>query len=145
MGRPCVRDLQKLSREDAAASVQAAAEHVICRALATHWMRNTGLGALALSGGVFSNVRLNRAVLETTAAQNVFIFPPWATKACRSAPACFISTRATVRAAGTAIAVGSSDVYLGRDYDARFPAAARRHPDIIARRRSRRSKLPSKP
>ncbi len=64
----------KLSREDAAASVQEATEQIICNAI-DKYLRRTGLTAVSMSGGIFANVRLNRAVLETTPAQQVFVFP----------------------------------------------------------------------
>lgn len=64
----------QLSREDAAASVQMALEKLICEAV-EKLLRATGTRSLALAGGVFANVRLNRALLESTSAERVFIFP----------------------------------------------------------------------
>ena len=34
-------------------------------------VRATGLTSVAMAGGIFSNVRLNRAILETTAAERI--------------------------------------------------------------------------
>jgi carbamoyltransferase len=121
----------RLTREDAAASVQAATEDVICRAVAT-LVRNTGLDSLAVGGGVFVNVRLNRAVLETTAAKRLFIFPAMGDEglpvgACllylheRDGPETWAAKRYPVAA-----------LYLGRNHDADFAAAARRHRGLVA-------------
>jgi carbamoyltransferase len=122
---------RRLSREDAAASVQAATEHVVCRAVET-LVRNTGLTSVALGGGVFSNVRLNRAVLETTAAKRVFIFPAMGDEglpvgACllylreRDGPEHWAAQRYRL-----------TKLYLGRKYDADFASAAGRHREIVA-------------
>src|SRR5262249_26463931 len=64
----------RLAREDAAASVQEATERIVCNAVAKYLGR-AGHDSAALSGGIFANVRLNRAILETTPARRVFIFP----------------------------------------------------------------------
>ena len=37
--------------------------------------KRTGLRNLAVGGGVYANVRLNRHLLENTAAEAIFIFP----------------------------------------------------------------------
>ncbi len=124
---------RRLSREDAAASVQAATESVICRAVET-LTRNTGLTSLAASGGIFANVRLNRAVLETTPVKNIFIHPAMGDEglplgACllylheRDGAEIWQAKRQPLRA-----------LYLGTDHDARFRAAADRHAQIAADR-----------
>jgi carbamoyltransferase len=63
-----------LSREDAAASVQLVLEEVVCEAV-EKLLRITATRALAVAGGIFANVRLNRALIETTRAERIFIFP----------------------------------------------------------------------
>jgi carbamoyltransferase len=124
---------RRLSREDAAASVQTATEHVICRAIET-LVRNSGLTSLALGGGVFSNVKLNRAVLETTAAKNVFVFPAMGDEglpvgACllylheRDGPERWAAKRYRL-----------AQLCLGRNHDAGFATAAGRHREIAADR-----------
>ena len=65
---------RRLSREDAAASVQSVLEELICDAV-EKLLRITGTRSLALAGGVFANVRLNRALIEMTSAERIFIFP----------------------------------------------------------------------
>jgi carbamoyltransferase len=65
---------RQLSREDAAASVQAVLEDLVCEAVAK-MLRRSGMRSLAVAGGIFANVRLNRALLERTSTERVFIFP----------------------------------------------------------------------
>jgi carbamoyltransferase len=121
---------KRLSREDAAASVQAATEQVICRAVET-LVRNTGVASLALSGGVFSNVRLNRAVLETTAAKNVFIFPAMGDEGLPVGACLLYLYERDGPKIWTANRYRLTELYLGTNYDARFRAAAERHNAIV--------------
>lgn len=126
----CARDIcKRLSREDAAASVQYVTEKVICRAI-DRLVANTGLKAVATAGGIFANVKLNRAVLEDTAAEKFFVFPAMGDEglpvgACllflyeRDGAAVWQSRRHVL-----------ADVYLGRSYDAEFRAASERHPGV---------------
>lgn len=63
-----------LSREDIAASIQIATEQVI-----TRWLQSLlklhPAKYIAMSGGVFSNVRLNQLVAALPGIEEVFIFP----------------------------------------------------------------------
>jgi carbamoyltransferase len=89
----------RLSREDAAASVQEATERLVCDAVAK-CLRRAGHDAAALSGGIFANVRLNRAILETTPARRVFVFPAMGDRQAPLAAVSSICTRATARRPG---------------------------------------------
>ena len=40
-----------------------------------HWLERTGARKLALAGGLFANVRLNRLLAETLPLDEVFVFP----------------------------------------------------------------------
>jgi carbamoyltransferase len=122
---------RRLSREDAAASVQAATEHVICRAVET-LVSNTGLTSLALGGGVFSNVRLNRAVLETTPAKNVFIFPAMGDEGLPVGACLLYLYERDGAQAWWANRYRLTELYLGSNHDQRFRAAADRHKKIVA-------------
>ena len=53
--------------------------------------KQTGLRNLAVGGGVYANVRLNRALLETTPPKRSSSFRRWATRDCRSAVVWIIS------------------------------------------------------
>jgi carbamoyltransferase len=121
----------RLSREDAAASVQEATERLVCDAVAKY-LRRTGHDAAALSGGIFANVRLNRAILETTPARRVFIFPAMGDEGlpvggcllylhARDGAQTWHQQRTPLRR-----------LYLGRDYGAQFDAAAKSFVRIAA-------------
>jgi carbamoyltransferase len=104
---------------------------VICRAVET-LVRNTGLASLALSGGVFSNVRLNRAVLETTAAKSVFIFPAMGDEGLPVGACLLYLYERDGAQAWNANRYRLTELYLGTNHDAGFPPAAGRHPQIVA-------------
>ena len=83
----------------------------------------TGLRSLALGGGVFANVRLNRALLENGVTQRALYFRRWGMMACRSAAACYLLGRDGA-AAWQRARYPLEDLYLGRDHEAKFDAAA---------------------
>src|SRR5262249_47080018 len=62
------------SREEIAASIQAVVEDLIVRSVG-HWLERTRARNLALRGGLFSNVRLNRLLAESLPLDEIFIFP----------------------------------------------------------------------
>lgn len=63
-----------MSNEDIAASIQVATENVI-----NNWVKKlleiTGAKYVAMSGGVFSNVKLNQNIAEIDGVEEVFVFP----------------------------------------------------------------------
>lgn len=63
-----------LSREDKAASIQVATEEIIVK-----WVKKlisiSGAKFVGLSGGVFSNVKLNQCVSELDGVKEIFVFP----------------------------------------------------------------------
>jgi carbamoyltransferase len=65
------------SREDMAASVQALLEQTVLLSVRRMLLR-AEVRHLGLSGGVFSNVRLNRLLAEETGVDEVFVFPAMA-------------------------------------------------------------------
>src|SRR5262245_30617229 len=122
---------KRLSREDAAASVQEATERLICDAI-DKYLRRTGLDDVAMSGGIFANVRLNRAVLETTPAKRVFIFPAMGDEGL-PVGGCLAYLHARDGAATwQQKRYALQRLYLGRDYGALFHDAAAVLPEIIA-------------
>ncbi len=72
--RPWLERLSLYSQEDLAAWLQRGLERDLC-ALVDHWLSRTGLGAVALAGGVFANVPLNARVAALPGVQDLFIFP----------------------------------------------------------------------
>ena len=61
-------------REDLAASIQDHSEELVRRYVG-HWVKRSGLGNLALSGGVFANVRVNQEVHQLPGVDRVFVHP----------------------------------------------------------------------
>jgi carbamoyltransferase len=61
-------------RETIAASIQQVAEDFTLQSV-RHWLERTGARRLALAGGLFANVRLNRLLAETLPLDEVFVFP----------------------------------------------------------------------
>lgn len=62
------------TKEDLSASIQRHFEDVVGRFVA-HWARESGLGNLAVAGGVFANVRVNQVVYELPEVDQLFIHP----------------------------------------------------------------------
>src|SRR6185503_7631326 len=61
-------------RETIAASIQKVAEDFTVQSV-RWWLERTGARRLALAGGLFANVRLNRLIAETLPLDEVFVFP----------------------------------------------------------------------
>ncbi len=68
------KQLKKFSREDIAATSQRRLEEVVVE-LAARAVKKTGLRRLALSGGVFANVKLNQRIAELDGVEEVYIYP----------------------------------------------------------------------
>ncbi len=121
---------RQLSREDAAASVQSVLEELICDAV-EKLLRITGTRSLALAGGVFANVRLNRALIEMTSAERIFIFPAMGDEGL-PVGACLLYLHqrdgAPVRQRQRHCL---ERIDLGRSYNDRFAAASARYPAVL--------------
>src|SRR5689334_2436293 len=61
-------------RETIAASIQAVIEDFTMRSL-KFWLARAGSRRIAMAGGLFANVRLNRLIAESLPLDEVFIFP----------------------------------------------------------------------
>jgi carbamoyltransferase len=119
-----------LSREDAAASVQLVLEELICEAV-EKLLRITGTRSLAVAGGIFANVRLNRALIETTRAERIFIFPAMGDEGL-PVGACLIYLHQRDGApAWQRRRHLLEDVYLGRSYDDKFAASSALYPKVM--------------
>jgi carbamoyltransferase len=121
---------RRLSREDAAASVQSILEELICDAV-EKLLRITGTRSLALAGGVFANVRLNRALIEMTSAERIFIFPAMGDEGL-PVGACLLYLH---QRDGAAVWQRQRHclerIDLGRSYNDRFAAASARYPAVL--------------
>src|SRR5215470_1208340 len=61
-------------RETIAASIQSTVEILALRSV-RHWLESTGARHLALAGGLFANVRLNRLLAEHCPVDEIFVYP----------------------------------------------------------------------
>jgi carbamoyltransferase len=66
--------LKGVSRENIAAAVQTVTEEVLT-AYVRHWVQKSGQGRVALSGGVFANVKLNQRIAALPEVTGVFVHP----------------------------------------------------------------------
>src|SRR5262249_6785153 len=62
------------SRETIAASIQKVIEDYTIRSM-RYWLDRAQVRRVALAGGLFANVRLNRLIAETLPVDEVFVFP----------------------------------------------------------------------
>ncbi len=109
------------SRETIAASIQDLVEDLISGAVA-HWLRRTGARRLALGGGLFANVRLNRLLAESLPVEEIFIFPAMADDGLAvGAGLCYLRDRDGL-ATWLRQRHRLDNAYLGRDYDSRIDA-----------------------
>ena len=103
-------------RENIAASIQTLVENLVPRAIA-YWLKRTGTDRVALGGGLFANVRLNRLIAESLPLKEVFIFPAMGDDGLAvGAGLCFLRDRDGI---GTWLQQRRrlDNVYLGRDFD----------------------------
>jgi carbamoyltransferase len=119
----------RLSREDAAASVQDALEQIVCNAV-EKYLRATGMRKLAVAGGVFANVKLNRALLETTSAEAIFVYPAMGDEGLVLGGCLDYLRERDGAAAWHKNRYPLEKLYLGRDYTHDFGAVARSLPQV---------------
>jgi carbamoyltransferase len=124
------RDIcKKLSREDAAASVQEATEQVICRAV-EKYLKATGARAVAVGGGIFANVRLNRALLEQTSAEGVFVYPAMGDEGLVIGGCLIYLLQRDGAEVWQKSRYRLENLYLGRDHNGDFKNAAAAFPNL---------------
>jgi carbamoyltransferase len=86
---------------------------------------------LAVAGGIFANVRLNRALIETTNAERIFIFPAMGDEGL-PVGACLLYLHERDGAqAWQRQRHQLEHVYLGRDYSDMFAAASVNYPAVV--------------
>jgi carbamoyltransferase len=120
------------SRENIAASIQQVVEDITLGAV-QYQLQQSGARHLALAGGLFANVRLNRLLAEQTPIDEIFIFPAMGDDGLSvGAGLCLLRERD-----GMATWLGHrrrlQNVYLGRDYDAAIDTHLGASPAVIVR------------
>ncbi|MEK7623077.1 MAG: carbamoyltransferase C-terminal domain-containing protein, partial [Patescibacteria group bacterium] len=66
--------LKSFSREDIAAGLQKHFEDVVTQYI-QYYVEETGVGNLALAGGVFANVKLNQRIRAIPGVKDIYVFP----------------------------------------------------------------------
>ena len=120
---------KRLSREDAAASVQEATEQIICAAV-QKYLDATGLRHICVGGGIFANVRLNRTLLEKTSAEGVFVYPAMGDEGLVLGGCLIYLLERDGAEKWNRSRYPLEKLYLGRSYDADFAQAASKHPVV---------------
>jgi carbamoyltransferase len=107
------------SRETIAASIQKVVEDYTIRSL-TFWLDRAKARRVALAGGLFANVRLNRLIAETLPLDEVFIFPAMGDEGLPVGAALSFLMKRDGRATWLAQRRRLDNVYLGRDFGTRI-------------------------
>jgi len=103
------------SKEALASSMQEILEEVACKYV-KHWVDRTGLGNLALAGGVVANVKLNQRLHKLDNVDSIFVHPGMGDEGLAVGAGLAVSARLG-RAAGMPLQSSRiQDVYLGPDY-----------------------------
>jgi carbamoyltransferase len=129
MGERIKAICQGHSREAIAASIQKVVEDFTAQSV-LHWLRETNTRRLALAGGLFANVRLNRLLAETMPIDEIFILPPMGDDGlsvgaglgallARDGLPTWLSQRRRLQ-----------NVYLGQNYDDRIDACLWQTPGV---------------
>jgi carbamoyltransferase len=130
--RTCMREIAaSTTRENAAASIQQVLEDLIST-VTTRLIERHGTSNLGLAGGVFANVRLNKALAERPEVEELFVFPPMGDEGLAiGGPLCF-----TLRKDGLEAWLEKRRVldhlYLGRDYGGVVDAVMAKSNGIVA-------------
>ena len=106
-------------RETIAASIQKVAEDFTVQSV-RWWLERTGARKLALAGGLFANVRLNRLLAETLPVDEVFIFPAMGDDGLSVGAALVGAANPRWHAGWLKHRHRLDDVYLGQDFDGRI-------------------------
>jgi carbamoyltransferase len=121
---------RRMSREDAAASVQSVLEELVCEAVGK-LLRITGTRCLSVAGGVFANVRLNRALIEMTTAERIFIFPAMGDEGLPVGACLLYLHQRDGALAWQRRRHLLEQVCLGRSYNDTFAVASARYPAVV--------------
>ncbi|MHC4549320.1 MAG: carbamoyltransferase family protein [Planctomycetota bacterium] len=124
------RRLANFTREEVAAALQRNTEDVIS-AYVRDAVGRTGARRLALSGGVFSNVRLNQVVWNRAEVEEIFVHPHMGDGGLAAGAA----LDAYHRAGGAHEALRLDHVYLGSSFaDYEIERTLARYPELTVRR-----------
>lgn len=97
----------QFSKIDVAAAYQRVLE-IVATNYVKHYVQNTGIGKVVLSGGVAANVKLNQRIFEIEGVDQVFIYPNMGDGGC--------GTGAAIRESIDKMCPSMSDVYYGPEF-----------------------------
>lgn len=81
-----------------------------------YWIRETGIKTIALSGGVFMNVKANKKIIEMDEVEEIFVFPSCGDET-NSIGACYYAYEQAMRKFGRKIDIEPlGPFYLGGDF-----------------------------
>jgi carbamoyltransferase len=117
------------SRETIAASIQQVIEDFTLRSLA-FWLDRAKARRIALAGGLFANVRLNRLIAETLPIDELFIFPAMGDEGLPVGAALSFLLARDGATSWLARRHRLDDIYLGRDFGDRIDALLSETPGL---------------
>lgn len=97
------------AKRDVAAAYQYVLEEVTRRVVG-HWLKETGLTRVVVSGGVHANVKLNQRIRELPGVESVFVYPNMGDGGCGTGAAMLVVGHAAMPKGGF------DTVYFGPDY-----------------------------
>jgi len=116
MGEKIIELCRGHDRETIAASIQKVAEELIVKAI-RHWIDRSGSRRLAIAGGLFANVRINRRLAEELPIDEIFIFPAMGDDGLAVGAGLNFLLERDGLVTWLANRRRLENVYLGRDYD----------------------------
>ena len=116
MGETILALCQGHRRENIAASIQKVAEDLTLQAV-RHWIDRTGARKLAIAGGLFANVRINRRLAEELPLDEIFIFPAMGDDGLAVGTGLSFLLNRDGLQAWLGERHRLDNIYLGRDYD----------------------------
>jgi len=98
----------KFPKIDVAAAYQRVLE-IVAVNFVQHWVKQTGIRKVVLSGGVTANVKLNQRIFEVPGVEELFVYPNMGDGGCGTGAALYISQHNIVRPT-------IESAYFGPDY-----------------------------
>jgi carbamoyltransferase len=115
MGEAIVAICAGHDRANIAASIQKVAEDFTLKSV-RHWVERTGARHLAIAGGLFANVRINRLLAENLPIDEIFVFPAMGDDGLSVGAGLSLLMERDGPTHWLAMRHRLDNVYLGRDY-----------------------------
>ncbi len=119
-----------LNPADMAASIQKLLESIVCQSI-QHFVLKSGAKKIAVAGGLFANVSLNRKISEETGVDEIFVFPGMGDEGLSVGSVLQFLLERDGEAHWARSRRMLEDVYLGRDYDAQILNALNKISDVV--------------